>query len=668
MNYRRAKIWLVCVLVLTIQLLSARSADADAWWDAHWQFRRPVEVNWDAGNASGSELAEIRFFTAGHVNPTGNDIRVATQNGTPVPTAELMVGPGDSARAVFQLQPNIAKYYVYFGNPAPAPVPASIPEIKFNCGLLMETKLWSGPPVANADQVAASWIRSTNLLGRTMVDRPFMGVNPFGDQAQIISKLSGQISAPVDGKYTFAVSAEARGALFIDGSALVFAQGAPGDIRFRADITLKRGRHDFVFYHVRNGNEGKFSVGWQRPDMAKVDVIARDAFGVLSRGSAGALEELETRVVADFAVKYEGECFCEGNYSHRFRFDANVPAAGKSDVQWDFGDGLSSGDASVEHVFMTEGVYPIRLTIHTPAGTDTQTTKLLVSRDYEHLDQPPTDPPQVQSTIVGKYDVSKMPVNWLPAATILHERANRPLAMIATATQLAGAPSHGDAAQAFNILQEITESEMMGAEADKMMAVWDAVPAASDLQPRAARYDAQLLMWNKGDFDRAVKVTEPFVDGAKNDIGLQRTYAEALILDQKVELGKRILKGLAAGSDIKREAALSGAQARSIEFYIDQKDWESGEEAWEKWEAMYPDAFLEGYSVLLRMKLMEIKRETDAAAKLGEAFADAMPNSSYSPALLDRASKLLAKSDPIKSKQLHDELKKRYPEDPLSQD
>ena len=65
--------------------------------------------------------------------------------------------------------------------------------------------------------------------------------------------------------------------------------------------------------------------------------------------------------------------------------------------------------------------------------------------------------------------------------------------------------------------------------------------------------------------------------------------------------------------------------------------------------------------------LMELRMLDSAAAKVAEAFANAVPDSSYSPKLLDEASRLLKTSDEQKSESLHELLKKRYPEDPLSQ-
>jgi hypothetical protein len=88
---------------------------------------------------------------------------------------------------------------------------------------------------------------------------------------------------------------------------------------------------------------------------------------------------------------------------------------------------------------------------------------------------------------------------------------------------------------------------------------------------------------------------------------------------------------------------------------------------WESWMRHYPTAFLEGYAVLLRTKLMEARKNPRAAALVAEAFRDGGPKSSYAPQLLDRASKLLERIDSRKSESLRVELKEKYPEDPLAQ-
>ena len=148
---------------------------------------------------------------------------------------------------------------------------------------------------------------------------------------------------------------------------------------------------------------------------------------------------------------------------------------------------------------------------------------------------------------------------------------------------------------------------------------------------------------------------------------VQSRQVQALVFTQKRDEAKTILQSLPTAGDPIKQAAMTGAEARTIEFFIRDNDPDAGEDAWEKWQTRAPADFLEGYSVLLRVKLMELRHLDLPAAKVAEAFANAVPDSSYSPKLLDEASRLLKSSDAQKSESLHEILKKRYPEDPLSQ-
>ncbi len=77
---------------------------------------------------------------------------------------------------------------------------------------------------------------------------------------------------------------------------------------------------------------------------------------------------------------------------------------------------------------------------------------------------------------------------------------------------------------------------------------------------------------------------------------------------------------------------LSGASARTVEFFVTEKDPESGEDAWDRWQAKYPEEFLTGYSAMLRVKLIELRGLPIPAAKVAEAFARAVPQSFVRPA------------------------------------
>jgi hypothetical protein len=379
----------------------------------------------------------------------------------------------------------------------------------------------------------------------------------------------------------------------------------------------------------------------------------------------GPLEEHGKTLIADFSSTQAGECFFNDSYSFHYHFSAKSKIAQPKSFEWNFGDGQVSSEPEPDHVYLTDGIYSVKLTGRIGENSDTQTCQLAVSRNYAHILEAHEDLPGMLSAIVQRYDINAMPADWLNRALDLHLAADRLDAAHPVAEKLAGMRNHPQAEETTAALVTLQKKLIDAGQVGKMVEVWDRVPGGSDLQPSAARHAAELALWWTGDFDKAAKLLKPYQD--RGDPGTRRMYAQAILLSGRADEGRKILEGMNSTVQGNRKAALSGAAARTVEFFITEKDAEAGEEAWERWQARFPSDFLEGYSVVLRTRLMELRSRPDAAAKLAEAFAGAQPLSPYAPQLLDRASKLLASADPAKSQALRQLLKQKYPEDPLSQ-
>ncbi len=647
-------------LLITVAVVPACQA---AWFDADWTCRRPVQITWDDQNPTGEDLASCLFYTDGHALPNGEDVRVATEDGKLVASHVLMAGPGDRIRVVWAMQKGVRNYEIYFGNPTPAPPPAGLDDVGYKSGLLLETRVWTGGEVHNFKQMEASWARSKPVLGKMMTDSVFLGYNPFGPQEQWISKFSGSLNVPQDGDYLFAVAADDAGALYIDGNPLVFAPLGGGDIRYHATTRLTQGRHDFVVYHVNFASQAYISVGWKRTEMPRVEVIHREAFGICYAGISGPLEIHNKPLVADLAVNQMGECYFKDDYSFHYRFTARASIAAANKFDWDFGDGQTSTKPETDHVYLTAGIFTVKLTAHAGPNSDTQVCKVAVDRNYAHILDVREDQPAILSGIAQEYDLNAVAADELPRLVQLYVTAEQPSAALRPADTIAAASRHTDSAKALAALVDLEKQLIAGGHPEYAVEIWDRVPAGSDLNPGAAGRAAELALWWTGDFAKAVALLKPFAERPP----LRRQYGQALVLAGQVDEGRKLLESLASNEPPNRKAALSGAAARSVEFFITSNDAESGEEAWNKWMARFPTDFLEGYSVMLRTRLTELRKRPAAAAKLAEAFAAAEPASPYAPQLLDRASRLLATTDATKSAALRQLLKQKYPEDPLSQ-
>jgi PKD repeat protein len=661
----------VSSLAVGILLLCAAPAYS-GWLGGDWNYRRALEVNWDADHANGRELAMAEFYSAGHCSADGADVRVTDANGRIIPSHVLDMGPGDLVRIVFALQPHDTHYCVYFGNPNPPPPPAGTEDVKYLSGLLLEMRQFDGPLVKMRLDFPSAWDDAGPVIGKTLIDQPFYGLDPFGDFEQDVYKLSGSFSVPVADDYLFTGNLSGRGLLMIDGQGTLYIPGHAPDIRHRVMVHLAAGRHDFALYGQAFGHTQAFAIGWRLPNSPAVAIMPRNAFGILGHARAGALEEFGKTLVADFSPNYLGELFVADNdhYSHHYQFTAAVPnGADQSFMRfdWDLGDGTTAGGRTLEHVYVTPGIYPIRLTIRIGDHSDTQTIRLPVDRDWTSLDQPREDTALTQARIIARYDLSQIPEDWLPWIARIGQQARQDDLMLSAAGQMASRSHHANRDECLSTLRRLTTDLEIAGKTDAAIQLWSNVPNDSDLQPAAACALANQLIWTQADFSKALQAVSSF--GESSDPTARRIYAEALILNNRADEGTKILNDLQADQDHSGtpSAAISGAAARTIEFRIDQRDWQSGQEEWETWQSRCPSSFVEGYSVLLRMKLMELRSSPAAAASVAEAFATAIPNSPYAPTLLDRASKLLAKTDPAKSKQLRDELKNQYPEDPLSQ-
>ncbi|MGA3067497.1 MAG: PKD domain-containing protein [Tepidisphaeraceae bacterium] len=649
---------ILAIYLAAILPVAARASADDAWAEKQCAYRRPVTVIWDSGNPTGAEMAQLDFLTAGRAKPDGGDIRVTTQNGSEIPSRVLMMGPGDTARIVFSLSPGVEQYDVYFGNPA-APPPQDVSTFPITRGLLLETRTWNNQTSNQAAAFESIWNASGPLLGRTMVDLPFIAGNPLGYLPGSISRYTGKFSVPQDGQYTFAASTGTWGALYVDGQPILFAAGLTPHADYQVNLDLSRGWHDFVFYQIFIGDQFIMSVAWRLPGATDFTTITRDYFGLLNRARPGDLESQDGKPLADFSAEYQASTPTEAAVSHRYTFTA---AGADPNAQWDFGDGQTATGATVDHVYLSDGIYPVQIR----QRNDLQTTQLPVHADFTEQIDPPIDPLWVEAKIVADYQLDKIPASQLAAATVLEADAENWPTADRLAARLARAKSHGPggADAALDALRQIAARQPDWQTAAR---VWQLVPDDSDLQPQAAIDESQWLLWSGADFDRAAQRLATLAATRPFNPQIQQAFAEALILDQQPDRGRKILNSLPKTDDPRRRPAVSGAFARSVEFYISQRDPDSARDAWNKWDAADPTAFPEGYSILLQVRIMALRQLPIPAAKVAEAFATALPQSPYSPELLDTASKLLATLNSAKSQQLRDLLKQKYPEDPLSQ-
>ncbi len=178
------------------------------------------------------------------------------------------------------------------------------------------------------------------------------------------------------------------------------------------------------------------AVGWKRPNSAAVEIIGRQQFGTCFGSQVGPLEEHDKTLIADFSVQQIAECFFNDRYSFRYHFVAKTKPGLNAKYNWDFGDGQTSTAAELDHVYLAEGIYPVRLTAHVGSNSDTQTSNVVIGRNYEKIITPAEDDPGRAVKVVVTYDLNTMPEAALQRTVSLHLKANQVDAAIAAATNL----------------------------------------------------------------------------------------------------------------------------------------------------------------------------------------------------------------------------------------
>jgi hypothetical protein len=377
------------------------------------------------------------------------------------------------------------------------------------------------------------------------------------------------------------------------------------------------------------------------------------------------MEEQGKSLTADMTATYQGEAFFSWNYSHRYAFEAESALKNAATLwTWDFGDGQVAAGPKVEHVYLTAGTYPIKVTAKIGGNSDTQEYRLSVDRDQDRIAEPPTDGLPLQARFVATYDLTKLKPETLAWAVLMQVHAGAFDEAVRAAEQLAKAPVHPNKSVATKAFQELHDELLSRKQPEQLQKVYAATAKNSDMGGWLAEQYAKLLMYSLGEFRQALDVMTPYANGDDN---ARRTYAQALLLNGQFEKAQAILKALPVGSAAHKMPALSGAMARTSEYYAQEKDVQAGEQSLERWLMAFPADYLDGNSAVMRVRLIQGRGNDVVAAKFAEAYANANSQSAYAPKLLDMASHLLEKSDKAKSDALRKLLKERYPEDPLSQ-
>lgn len=661
-------------------LAAAPQARAAGWWNLAWGYRRPVAVeDCEPTTWPGDDVAVVTMLTGGKAAADGSDVRVVTARGVERPCRVLMVGPGDRVRVAFAMQKGVRQYYVYFGCAEP---PTERPELDVRRGVLLETWRYPGGGAATLDE-ARDVIdrRAKQRLGADFVDRIFLGHTMFGVDPSVARKFTAHVNCPRDGEYLFALSSRNASFLLVDGQLVVDHGGRHGPHRRPRNaesVTLSRGLHRVVVYHISDRGDPVIAAAWRPPGQKRRTIIPPGAFPPVCRAEPGPMRKQGSAAGVDFRCEHAGEAFLEGRYYQRYVFTALPTGRVPRDVtwKWTFGDGQTAEGTKVEHVYVTDGLRTVTVRARTGIGVLERTNRIAVSRPWKRQAVRDIDRPRAYADIVAGYDFTQLSdVGAAAAVVLLHRTGKDAAALDASAAVVAGDRIADEAARQVlplyaKLLRQTDRTdhavEMLREAASKVHS-----PAvAADLLVRAGRLaldelrdpDRAESLFRSAVEDYAHLTTADPIRAAK--IGLGDVHRARGDGDKAAEAYRKAGRG-----DLRRKApaVARGSFARQAEAWTRQGEFDAAAETLDQWGRLLPADRLQGNLTRLRVRLLMAQKRYDEAAWRAETLVSANPDSPHAPRLLLLAAQ--AHAGLGRGEQARAALKRLvegYPESPLA--
>lgn len=333
----------IALLVLLTFASGARAALNPPWSVGDAPYRLSVRLKTAPEVAEAG--VEINLPEFGQTRPDLADLLLVDKNGTPQPLAKI--GRRTGGRVVLlaqKLEPN-ASYSLYFGGGVVRQSPGWNPKTS----LLMETK--SAPGDLGFDSLAAlqaAWTKTAEAPGTVFVGQIYHGGNPFGPNANFLTRYSGYLRLPQPRDITFYTLSSDCSFVVVNG---VEQFGWPGRHSPSSDpsnvhkktVACPAGLVKIEYYaakgDVPHGErlEAPMVLGWQLPD--RFEAIPASEWVHPGEANLGPIQDSEGQTVplpkthvASF-IAFSGQWL----YETRFELRPQQAVAGWS-ATWKFED------------------------------------------------------------------------------------------------------------------------------------------------------------------------------------------------------------------------------------------------------------------------------------------------------------------------------------------
>lgn len=629
------------------------SVSAQKWHDEGYSYRRVVQVN--AAPSSFPEIVVCQFFSHGAVNAEKPQVAVYGRR-DPVPCEVLQAGPGDFCRIALQTASGETRYAIYYGGQGKSA--ETPPKWTARNGLMLETRRWKNCDVGNLDSVRAAFDTSQRI-GADYVPQVFHRFDPFsGAAAPFLSRYTGTLQVAQAGKCSFFTSSQDCSFLLVDGKQVVSAPGAHGPqnvARWKGEVTLPAGSHQFEYHHAATGGEACMVAAWQAPGIAEPTPIAASAFGNdrVAHLPTIELEHREQGLLPDFQVAITGDLPSSDDDSAlvRAQFINTTPAAiaANGRFTWHFGDGQTSDQEKPVHVYLHPGLYQVELQVTRGQRTPSIRATVYIPRQFV-LDQKDLGQPQSLADYLpslDKYDAAKLdPTGLQRIVSIYLEADQREKAVAAAKAAFSANASQTDESR-WNVVSRVgplLRFEMNQArEAGEM---WYSASRQIGRKAWRAASAAQAADILVNDLLAANKA-KPVLDAVKEDISEASPEAKSqyfrVLADYYARLGERenarsALKNAVVTRQLPYKAterdAWRGAHSRSAEAFLRSQEPIRARIEIERWQADFPGDKAEGYLSLLLMRYWVVTRKNEQAIATASDLLALNRESAYADQIL----------------------------------
>ena len=671
-----------CVKFPLLVLLCVSAAQAaDPWWNPKWRYRREITIEETTPTRlSGTDIIGVEMATGGASKRDGGDIRVTTPLGKEVVSTVLMAGPGDRVRLAFAKQGALKKYYAYLGNPDAPPRGGVLP---LERGVLIETRRSRADPPGELSDARKIFQKPGPIMGRRFMDRMFLGYNPFGPDEAIANLMTGYVIAPKSGEYTFSCSSNNASFLLLDDKLLISNGGwhsPQRDIRKNAKINLKAGLHKLTFYHINRKSNPVLVVAWKAPGDKRVRVIPPGAYSLVHAGKAGTMQQVSKPLDIDFSPLHAGETFTANRYYQRYTFAAQAVGRGGKGLkwEWDFGDGQKSTEATVDHVYVVDGMYSVTLTAKAPRGQLTRTNRIYVSRPWDRVTHGQLDNTKDHAAIIAAYNFETLKIDAIGPAFELLKRNERTKDMIRACTAFLKRPKL-PAEGVLAIVPTVSELLLQNAQTDSAVKVLLVAADRCDTTEVAARMTimaAKIVLNVVRDDKEAMKL----YTRAQSRYGKKTTAATARgaqigiadVWRARGDYDKAAAAYKAAGfgpeAERRKHPILRGDFSRHVESYTQTfRNYEWAEQYIQRWRQTFPADKLDGYLSLLTARLWKAQGRYAEITIEADILARVNPTSNYGAQLLMLAVEAYRKMDkPGLATETLKRIVDKFPESPLA--